>query len=184
MKIKKSDLIKLIKEFKANSDFTTGSGNKALTDLFDQEDFKEKRQIRLWCWKLHSPKENKTFYEYVGEKSVMEACVSGDGTIEGHFSPMMKYERSGGITFRGPYGPKEKRKTDDVLSSNYNVIVSDQGRIKQMLCSDDVGSIIVHDHSSDFASGEINIKGKKLEGELPFLELFYTPVPDIITIVC
>ena len=184
MKIKKTDLIKLIKEFKVDdSDFAVGSGNKALTDLFNQEDFKEKRQIRIWCWKLHSPKENKTFYEYVGEKSVMENCIEGD-TLMTHLGPRRQYEKTGGLAFHGDYGPKNKRKTADLLSANYNVMVSDQNMIRRLLCSDDIGSIIVHDHSSDFKSGEIHIGSRKERGELPFLEVFYTPVPDIVTIVC
>lgn len=183
MKINKSNLIKLIKEFKLNSDFIVGSDNKTLTDFLNQEDFKEKSQIRLWCWKLYSPKENKTFYEYVGEKSVMEDCIKGNKLMT-HFGPRRQYEKSGGLAFHGDHGPKEKRMTDDLLSANYNVMVSDQNKIRQLLCSDEVGSIIVHDHSSDFKSGEIHIGNRKERGEPPFLEVFYTPVPDIIIIEC
>ena len=182
--IKKKNLIKLIKEFKSNPDFIVGSGNKSLTDFFNQEDFKEKSQIRLWCWKLYSPKENKAFYEYVGEKSVMENCIEGD-TLMTHLGPRRQYEKSGGLAFHGDYGPKNKRKIDDPLSTNYNVMVSDQNMIRQLLCSDDVGSIIVHDHSSDFKSGEIHVGSRSRRGDdFPFLEVFYTPVPDVITIKC
>ena len=144
MKIKKLDLIKLIKEFKRDS---VSFNSDLSTNTYLQDLLKEKEQAEIWGFKLEMINDD-PIYCYIGSKDLLLKMVNASNVTEIN-DCYTEADKKGVLYFEGDYGPVDEKV---ILNAKDNkVILSDNNEIISLLCNESIDSVIVYDHSSDIA---------------------------------
>ena len=143
MKISKSDLIKLIKEFKNNN---VSFDNSLIIKDYFQDLMQEKHQAEVWCFKFEMINDDPVYY-YIGSKELLLKMVNASSVSELN-DCYAEADKKGIVYFEGDYGPIDENVILNLKDDK--VILSDNNQIINLLCNENINSVIVHDHTSEF----------------------------------
>lgn len=168
MKIKKSDLLKLIKEFKKDL-IGFDNQNNLMTNISLEDLLEEKHQVEVWCFKLEVTNDD-PIYCYVGSKDLLEKIVNASSMTEIN-NYYIDANNKGISNFEGDYGPVDEKLIANAKDDK--VILTDNNEIKSYLCNENVKSVIVYDHSSD-----------AVYNPLTHFSICYKSNPTVINLTC